>query len=158
MRSGGCQCGAIRYRVPDELGDPHLCHCRMCQKASGNYFMPLGGVERDAFEVTRGEIAWFRSSEAVRRGFCRDGGTPLVFDPISDDGIAVTLGSLDDPAAVEPAVHYGSEGKMPWFAHLSAIREEATEVDADADGEPYATIRDTNRQHPDRDTDHWPSS
>ncbi len=33
-RSGGCQCGAVRYRAKGELGYPHLCHCRMCQKAA----------------------------------------------------------------------------------------------------------------------------
>ncbi|MGG2476082.1 GFA family protein, partial [Rhizobium sp. BR5] len=37
----GCQCGAVRYRIEGGLRYPHLCHCRMCQKASGNYFMPL---------------------------------------------------------------------------------------------------------------------
>ncbi len=39
VHSGGCQCGAIRYRIAGELGYPHICHCRMCQKASGNFFM-----------------------------------------------------------------------------------------------------------------------
>jgi hypothetical protein len=38
--SGGCQCGAVRYRAAGAIGYPHLCHCRMCQKASGNYALP----------------------------------------------------------------------------------------------------------------------
>ncbi len=42
--TGGCQCGAVRYRVEGTLGDPHLCHCRMCQKASGNFYLPLVSV------------------------------------------------------------------------------------------------------------------
>jgi hypothetical protein len=42
IHTGGCQCGAVRYRIEGELEYPHLCHCRMCQKAAGNYFMPLG--------------------------------------------------------------------------------------------------------------------
>ena len=25
--SGGCQCGAIRYRIEGDLEYPHLCHC-----------------------------------------------------------------------------------------------------------------------------------
>ncbi|RVQ04591.1 GFA family protein, partial [Sinorhizobium meliloti] len=29
--TGGCQCGAVRYRAEGTLGDPHICHCRMCQ-------------------------------------------------------------------------------------------------------------------------------
>ena len=53
--TGGCQCGAVRYRVEGELSNPHLCHCRMCQKAAGNYFMPLAGAERGKITVTRGD-------------------------------------------------------------------------------------------------------
>ena len=39
--SGGCQCGAVRFRVEGALGDASVCHCRMCQKASGNFYLPL---------------------------------------------------------------------------------------------------------------------
>ncbi|HET7714155.1 MAG TPA: GFA family protein, partial [Bauldia sp.] len=30
--TGGCQCGAVRFRVA-ALGRASICHCRMCQKA-----------------------------------------------------------------------------------------------------------------------------
>ena len=42
--SGGCQCGAVRFRVEGALGDASVCHCRMCQKASGNFYLPLVSV------------------------------------------------------------------------------------------------------------------
>ena len=42
--SGGCQCGAVRFRVEGALGDASICHCRMCQKASGNFYQPLVSV------------------------------------------------------------------------------------------------------------------
>lgn len=33
---GGCQCGAVRYVMRVErVEKPHVCHCRMCQKATG---------------------------------------------------------------------------------------------------------------------------
>ncbi|NKF31225.1 GFA family protein, partial [Pseudomonas sp. BGM005] len=78
--TGGCQCGAVRYRARGELGYPHICHCRMCQKAAGNYFLPLAAAKRQDFELTRGGPKWFRSSDLVRRGFCGDCGTPLFYD------------------------------------------------------------------------------
>jgi len=71
FHSGGCQCGAIRYRVDGDLQDPHLCHCRMCQKASGNYFMALAFVPEQAFKLTRGMPAWFHSSKPMRYRLCR---------------------------------------------------------------------------------------
>ena len=113
--TGGCQCGAVRYRVKSELIGPHICYCRMCQKAAGNYFMPLAHVPRKDVEITRGEPSWFYSSEPVRRGFCSQCGTPLLFDDTDDDNIHVVLGSLDDPSAVEPTRQYGLEGRADWF-------------------------------------------
>ena len=42
--SGGCQCGAVRFRVEGPLGDASVCHCRMCQKAFGAFYAPLVSV------------------------------------------------------------------------------------------------------------------
>jgi hypothetical protein len=77
--TGGCQCGAVRYAISGPLHNPHICHCRMCQKAFGNYFAALVGTRRENLTWTRGEPASFRSSSVVQRGFCRDCGTPLSF-------------------------------------------------------------------------------
>ena len=33
LATGGCQCGAVRYRATAMLDNAHVCHCRMCQKA-----------------------------------------------------------------------------------------------------------------------------
>ena len=55
--SGGCQCGAVRYKAEIQPETAHLCHCRMCQKAAGNYFMPLASAVRASFKVS-GVISW----------------------------------------------------------------------------------------------------
>ena len=156
MTSGGCQCGAVRYAFDRAIEKPHICHCRMCQKASGNYFVPLGGVLRTDLRITRGEVAWFHSSDPVRRGFCRDCGTPLMFDPIGWKGVFVTLGSLDDPSATWPEEQFGTEARMPWFHELPGLPGEETEADEVQDGTTLSEIRATNHQHPDHDTERWP--
>ncbi len=86
IHGGGCQCGAVRYRVTGELGNAGICHCRMCQKASGNAALPLVSVPAGNLQWTRGEPAEFRSSPPVRRGFCKDCGTPLY---MFEDGLGV---------------------------------------------------------------------
>lgn len=154
--SGGCQCGAVRYRVSGALSYPHICHCRMCQKAAGNYFMPLANAQQGDFVVTRGEVAWFSSSALTRRGFCRECGTPLVFETIGAPHLNVTLGSLDQPASLRPAHQYGIEAQMPWLGDLFSLPGRVTEEDPDQDGASTAEIAATNRQHPDHDTDQWP--
>lgn len=154
--TGGCQCGAVRYRVDGDLTYPHICHCRMCQKAAGNYFMPLANAQNAEFTVTRGEMSWFASSALTRRGFCRDCGTPLAFETVGAPHLDVTLGSLDDPAPHRPGHQYGIEAQMPWFGDLLSLPGHVTEDDPDQDGASTAEIAATNHQHPDHDTDHWP--
>ncbi|WP_428982533.1 GFA family protein [Oricola indica] len=152
--TGGCQCGAVRYRVETELDNPHLCHCRMCQKAAGNYFMPLAGAAREAVMVTRGDPGWFHSSDIVRRGFCRDCGTPLFFDPVDSGHMLVTLGSLDDPSRYKPVSEDSVESRVPFVAEWTGVRQKVSENDFT--GEELKAIRDSNHQHPDHDTDDWP--
>ena len=37
-KTGGCQCGSIRYRIKQEANMLYACHCRDCQKQSGSAF------------------------------------------------------------------------------------------------------------------------
>lgn len=154
--SGGCQCGAVRYHVEGRLDDPHLCHCRMCQKAAGNYFMPLAGTDKATFSITRGEPSWFFSSAPIKRGFCSNCGTPLFFASADEEHLAITLGSLDDPTAVPPVSTYGTEARMPFIAEACSREGRTTESDEVQDGVHLAEIRQSNHQHPDHDTDQWP--
>ncbi len=151
--SGGCQCGAVRYQVVGELGYPHLCHCRMCQKAAGNYFMPLAAAKRRVFALTRGEPKWFHSSDIVRRGFCADCGTPLFYDVPNADFINIVLGSLDDPDSVKPVMQSNTGRKMSWFHELDVLPIEPEAETPERENK----IAASNHQHPDHDTAHWPT-
>lgn len=152
--SGGCQCGAVRYRATAFLDSSHICHCRMCQKAVGNFFAALIGIPREAFEWTRGAPALFQSSDPVTRGFCRTCGTPLLYDYADSKHLNVTTGSLDNPAQFPPQVQFGNEARMPWFGDLCSLPQEGTTESTMAG--PAAQIKVSNHQHPDRDTAHWP--
>ncbi len=143
--TGGCQCGAVRYRVEGTLADPHLCHCRMCQKAAGNYFLPLANAPRERISVTRGKPGWFKSSDIVRRGFCRDCGTPLFFRYVDKDRISVSLGSLDEPLRVAPAKQYGLESRLPFVAGLTTLPGSRTEDEVP----PERMAQYKSRQHRD---------
>lgn len=150
--SGGCQCGAVRYRLASRPTDASICHCRMCQKAFGNYVAPLAGVPLADLAWTRGEPGRFRSSEAVERGFCRDCGTPLFYRVLDRDRISVSLGSLDEPDRVLPETAYGLEGRRAVFGRLPDLPGSTTESDIDPD---LLARMARSRQHPDCDTTEW---
>lgn len=126
--AGGCQCGAVRYALYAAPVRGNICHCRMCQRASGNYFAAFTGVKREDFAWTKGEPAVFKSSAIAERGFCRDCGTPLFFRYLETKRIAVTIGSLDEPErAGRPEKQYGVESRVPAFFDLAALPESTTE-------------------------------
>lgn len=153
--TGGCQCGAVRFAAEAAPDNVHLCHCRMCQKAVGGPFAVICPVPKDAFHVTRGEIAWFQSSEVARRGFCRDCGTPLIFDYPHDPGIGVMAGAFDRPDLVPPVVQYGrDETGVAWYHGLPGLPSEPIYAE-DPEG-ILPRIASSSRQHPDHDTTDWP--
>jgi hypothetical protein len=157
--TGGCQCGAVRYALNAEPTNPCFCACRMCQKQFGNLFGSFAGVHSDDFEVTRGAIAWFRSSDEAERGFCRDCGTPLAYRFVSQPRTAAALGSLDHPEAIRPVAFYGVESLVPWFDEAVA-RMPRTVSGAGDNGvgdtpERFDKIGHSSRQHPDHDTAAW---
>lgn len=154
--TGGCQCGAVRYALHTAPGHAHLCHCRMCQKATGNYFAPFAMVPAAAFELTRGQLATFRSSDYVERGFCRDCGTPLTFRYLEgQDAMSIILGSLDDPASVPPLLANSIESAMPFLAMLGSLPGRTTAEWSAGHEAELEGIRRTNHQHPDHDTTNW---
>jgi hypothetical protein len=152
--TGGCQCGAVRYALLEQPSGPHICHCRMCQKAFGSFFAPLTGVSLEKFELTRGELAIFKSSDQVERGFCRNCGTPLTLHDVDSPRIAVSIGSLDEPEKVEPTKQYGIEARVSWFGKLPALPGDKTTEEDNPD--LTRKIAASNHQHPDHDTKDWP--
>jgi hypothetical protein len=154
--TGGCQCGAVRYRASAMLDNAHLCHCRMCQKAVGGLFAALVAAPNDAIEWTRRQPATWRSSDHVDRGFCAACGSPLFYRNLQGSRTNFTIGSLDRPQDFPPRAQMGSEARIPWFGDLSTLPDEG--VTGAGGNEAWAeAIAASNRQHPDHDTSNWPT-
>jgi len=145
--AGGCQCGAVRYRLTADPTGNNICHCRMCQKASGGPLMAFGGVRMAEFIVTHGAISTFQSSDIAERGFCAQCGTPLTYRGLGADRISVTLGSLDDPNEVEPTGQLGVESRVRWLTRSLVAPETLTEQWLAR--RKIAAVQ--NHQHPDRE-------
>jgi hypothetical protein len=127
IAEGGCQCGAVRYAFYAPLENAHACHCRMCQRAVGGAFALLAGGQKDNFAWTKGEPAFFASSNLAQRGYCRDCGTPLSFAyHMPKARFYVTIGSLDDPNTAPIVIQYGAESKLDWVRFCEDAPSEET--------------------------------
>lgn len=118
---GGCQCGAIRYRLKAKPEMLYVCHCSDCQKQSASAFgmsliMAPGQIE---FVRGGGRLRHWdtRADDGVvkRCHFCPDCGTRVMHgsdDPAAE--ISIKAGSLDDTRGLRPQAHIWLRSAQPW--------------------------------------------
>lgn len=120
---GGCQCGAVRYRIS---GDPvyvALCHCEDCRKSSGAPMTSWSAFAEQDVTFTAGEPRHFRSSENGTRSFCPTCGTGLLYrNPVVLPGlIDIQAATLDDPSALPPQIHVQTADRLGWIDDIDAL-------------------------------------
>jgi hypothetical protein len=124
-RTGGCACGAIRFKIIAPFMGVGACHCTDCQKASGGGPNYVGLTPRDALVVTKGEAKLFRSKgdngADVARAFCAHCGTPLWSIPSHQPFTPVKLGALDDRSDLSPGMHIFVASAPSWHAIESGV-------------------------------------
>ena len=119
--TGGCQCGRIRYEIAGGAEPVSICHCRMCQRASGNLFLAIVPVPHESFRWLNGAPETYASSTIANRDFCASCGTPLSFRFVEGDFICLGVGTLDDPEwTPRPGRHVGAESRVSWFHEMMA--------------------------------------
>jgi hypothetical protein len=119
--SGGCACGAVRYRLASAPMFVHCCHCRDCQNQTGSAFAVNAIIETDRVELRSGApepVAMPTDSGRPHRIFRCPSCRTAVWSEYG--GVAqlrfVRVGTLDDPTALTPDVHIYTRSKLPWVA------------------------------------------
>jgi hypothetical protein len=113
---GGCECGAVEYRVRDEFVYAANCHCSRCRAATGAAFKPFAGIEREKLELTRGEDALLTVGEPEANDTrCRVCGSLLYSVVRSGQYVHVAMGSLRDVPSIRPEGHIFVGSKAGWF-------------------------------------------
>ena len=116
---GGCDCGAVRYRLTSRPMFVNCCHCRWCQRETGTAFALNAMIESDRVALLAGPVDIVDTPSAsgigqriARCPVCRiavwshyGGRAQLSF---------VRVGSLDDPDAFPPDVHIFTTTRQPW--------------------------------------------
>ncbi|MBF2759163.1 MAG: GFA family protein [Ectothiorhodospiraceae bacterium AqS1] len=122
-REGGCQCGAIRYRLKQAPLTLYACHCRSCQKQSASAFGISMRMERQGVEF-RGKTPriWRTAGDSGAPklcAFCAECGTRLYHTGEAfDDPLTIKGGSLDETSDLEPACHLWTMRSQKWTQPL----------------------------------------
>lgn len=107
--TGGCLCGAVKYRVRGELRGIVNCHCSKCRRFHGSFGAYTSVALKDLEIVDKRGLTWFDSTTDetpnVRRGFCARCGASLFWYPGEAKDISVAAGSLDEPTGLQTIGH-----------------------------------------------------
>ena len=121
-KTGGCQCGAIRFRLTGMPRMLYACHCSDCQKQSSSAFGMSLIVAREDIEFTAGlerVRTWdtYGDDGVLKRcAFCADCGTRIYHAGDSDDEpFSIKAGSLDDTGWLRPVAHIWLQSAQPWI-------------------------------------------
>ncbi len=68
--TGGCLCGAVRYRVSGPPLRGTICHCSLCRKSSGSAFLVWAIFRKDQLSWTQGVPDSVQATSKVIREFC----------------------------------------------------------------------------------------
>ncbi len=117
-RTGGCQCGAVRYESEGEPLALYVCHCRECRKQSASAFGMSFIVPRAGFRVVDGAPQlWVRTADSgnkVTCAFCPQCGSRLWHERTgAADTVTIKAGSLDEPVEFSTAIHIWTSRKLP---------------------------------------------
>ncbi len=121
--TGGCLCGAVRYRARGKLLGVNNCYCGMCRRNSGAGFMTFVGFAKADVAFTGEPPTPYRSSEQGARCFCRHCGSPVSYLYTETAEIWLTAGSLDEPDAVSPTENSYLEDKVRWVHADESLQE-----------------------------------
>jgi len=70
-------------------------------------------------------VTWFRSSAKVRRGFCTTCGSPLFWDPVEKDTIAIAMGAFDSPTETRLGIHIFVADKGDYYDIADGLPQNA---------------------------------
>ena len=117
VRTGGCQCGFLRYELRAPPLKVYICHCAQCRKQSASAFGISVIAKSSCFALTRGTAKrWSRPTDSGRSlgcYFCPVCGS-RVWHADAEEHVTVSIkgGSLDEPLDVTAAVHIWTTRKL----------------------------------------------
>lgn len=117
--SGGCLCGAVRYRLEGELGFVANCHCSICRRSHGASVATQAVLWKPQLQWITGEegLQCFQATTGYNRCFCRHCGARLINYPDNLAFVSLSINSLDEVTeALLPSMHVYVVSKPKLFS------------------------------------------
>ncbi len=114
--TGGCFCGAVRYRLTGAPRRVNICYCLHCRRTSAALLVAWVEMNIGDLIIDSGALGSIESRPGVTRRFCPACGTPITYqNTATPESIDVSAGSLGDPEAVTPSDHLWCDRAPSWL-------------------------------------------
>jgi len=118
ITKGHCLCGQTSFTFTGEPTWVINCHCESCRRNCSAPYTTFVGVPRVKAETKGWYLRAYKSSEGVKRWFCRHCGSPIAYDAKQDSNdIHFYLSALEDPEKYRPSAHLFTDEQLSWV-HL----------------------------------------
>ena len=124
--TGGCACGKVRFTAKVHNDEAYLCHCRMCQRATGSISIAFKNVLKSDVTWESGPD-WYQSSPIARRPYCAACGASLGFEFPDSEKMDLTVAAFDDPSRFRPIHHFAAESMHRQWLNTEGLPEYRTE-------------------------------
>jgi hypothetical protein len=120
IHTGGCACGALRYRVHGKPAFGVVCHCKFCQRRLASAFAIIATFDEKSVEFTQGKLAECEhrsdvSGRWLKMNFCPGCGTTVSHTAEIRPGMrSIAAGTFDDPNWFTIDRHIWVQSKQPW--------------------------------------------
>lgn len=120
--SGGCACGAVRYRVYGKPAFTTVCHCKFCQRRLASAFAVIASFDEQSVEFMQGQVVEceHRSDESgrwLRMSFCPNCATTVAHTAELRPGMrSIAAGTLDESDWFVIDRHIWVQSKQPWVS------------------------------------------
>jgi hypothetical protein len=118
VRTGGCMCGDVRYRLHGEPEWVWQCYCRDCQQATGTGHTTISAFHHEKVTLSGSPHNYTTIGDTggkVTRHFCPNCATRLFTTGDLPGPLWIfQSGAFDDPNSVRPSAAIYTKDRIDW--------------------------------------------
>jgi hypothetical protein len=121
-RTGGCNCGKVRFQVEGSPIRAGVCHCLICRRNTGSAFNFFAVWSAKNVVISGDTQSWMHSTD--HRHFCATCGSGLYSIVDGADEVEIRVGAFDDaPSDLVPSYELWLHRRETWMKPIDGAEQ-----------------------------------
>jgi hypothetical protein len=123
-RTGGCNCGKVRFQVAGNPIRVGVCHCQICRKDTGSSFNVFSVWVAKNVNISGDTKSWIHSTD--HRHFCVTCGSSLFSIVDASNEVEIRVGTFDNaPSDLFPNYELWINRRERWLRPIDGAEQHA---------------------------------